>query len=76
MIGPTDSDPDGGLFPDQAPDATQDFARSEFQRRVDVPPLATLVGSATSVTIGRGSSRAHETAPAATIIVKEAVLNQ
>lgn len=60
VIGPTDSEPDGGLLPDHAPDATQDFARSAFQRRVDDPLLATVGGSATSVTIGRGSSSVHE----------------
>jgi hypothetical protein len=66
VIGPTDSEPDGGLLPDHAPDATQDFARSEFHRRVDDPLLATVGGSAMRVTIGRGSSSAHETAPVAT----------
>lgn len=65
VTGPTDSEPDGGLLPDQAPDATHDFARSEFHRSTDTPPLATVDGSATSATIGRGSSKTHATRPAA-----------
>lgn len=75
VIGPTDSDPDGGLLPDHAPDATQDFARSEFHRRVDEPLLATVGGSATRVTIGRGSSSTHEIEPAAATAAKS-VLNR
>jgi hypothetical protein len=70
VIGPTDSEPDGGLLPDHAPDATQDFARSEFHRRVDDPLLATVGGSATRVTIGRGSSSAHEIKLAAATTAK------
>lgn len=70
VTGPTDSEPDGGLLPDQAPDATQDFARAEFQRRMDDPLLATVGGSATSVTIGRGSSSRHEVKLAAATTAK------
>ncbi|MEW5879392.1 MAG: hypothetical protein AB1761_03000 [Pseudomonadota bacterium] len=73
VIGPTDSEPDGGLLPDHPPEATQDFARSEFHRRVDDPLLATVGGWATRVTIGRGSSSAHEIAPVATMTDKSAL---
>jgi hypothetical protein len=61
VIGPTDSAPDGGLLPDQAPDATHAFARSEFHRSVAEPLLVTVGGSATKVTIGRDCSSSHET---------------
>lgn len=67
-IGPTDPEPAEGLPPDQAPEATHDPALAEFHLRVDEPLPVTIGGSATRVTMGRASSRAHEAmAPMASV---------
>jgi hypothetical protein len=44
--------PDVGRLPDQPPDAVQLVALVEDQLRVEVPPLATVVGFAVIVTVG------------------------
>jgi hypothetical protein len=40
--------------PCQPPEAVQAVASCEFQLKVDMPPLATVVGDADSVTMGAG----------------------
>jgi hypothetical protein len=40
--------------PCQPPEAVQAVASCEFQLKVDMPPLATVVGEADSVTMGAG----------------------
>jgi hypothetical protein len=40
--------------PCQPPEAVQALASAEFQLKVDVPPLAIVVGDADSVTVGAG----------------------
>jgi hypothetical protein len=43
------------LVPLQPPDAVHDVALVELQVRVDVPPLAIVVGFAVSMTVGLGA---------------------
>lgn len=40
----------------QPPDAVQDVAFADVQVNVDMPPLATVVGEAASVTVGAGET--------------------
>ncbi len=47
-----DCDPLAGLMPDQAPEALQDRALAAFQRKVALPPLATVLGAAARDTVG------------------------
>ncbi len=49
---PVDCEPLTALLPDQAPEATQDVALVADQLRVEVPPLATVLGAAVRVTVG------------------------
>jgi hypothetical protein len=42
------------LAPDQAPDAVQDVALVADQVRVELPPLATVLGLAEKVMVGTG----------------------
>jgi hypothetical protein len=44
------------LVPDHAPDAVHEVAFVDDQVNVDVPPLATLLGLALSVTLGAGAT--------------------
>lgn len=48
---PVDCEPDVGLVPDQAPDASHAVALDDDHVSVDAAPLATVVGSARSVTV-------------------------
>jgi hypothetical protein len=41
-------------LPDQLPDAVQEVALVDDQVRVELPPLATVLGLALSVTVGAG----------------------
>lgn len=43
------------LVPDQAPVALQEVAFVDDQVKVDVPPLATVLGPALKVTVGAGA---------------------
>jgi hypothetical protein len=52
--GPVDWDPDNGFCPDHAPDAAHEVALADDQVNVAAPPLATLVGSALSDSVGAG----------------------
>ncbi len=47
-----DCDPLVAWVPDQPPEAVQEVALVELQVSVEVPPEATLVGLAVSVTVG------------------------
>ena len=40
--------------PCQPPEAVQELASCEFQLKVDMPPVAIVVGDADSVTMGAG----------------------
>jgi hypothetical protein len=51
---PVDHVPLVATVPLHAPEAVQAVAFSEFQLKVDVPPLAVVVGDADSVTAGEG----------------------
>lgn len=52
---PVELEPLVALVPDQAPEAVQEVALVEDQVKVEVPPLATLVGLALIVTVGAGA---------------------
>jgi hypothetical protein len=54
-MAPVDCEPLVATAPDQPPDAAQDVALVEDQVRVELPPLATLVGLALSETLGVGA---------------------
>ena len=49
---PVDCDPLVASVPVQAPEAVQEVALVELHVSVELPPLATLVGLAVSVTVG------------------------
>ncbi len=49
---PVDQVPLVATVPCQPPEAVQAVASAEFQLKVDVPPLAIVVGAAESVTVG------------------------
>jgi hypothetical protein len=49
---PVDQVPLVATAPCQPPEAVQALASAEFQLKVDVPPLAIVVGDADSVTVG------------------------
>jgi hypothetical protein len=49
-----DCEPLGAIVPLQPPDATQDVALVEDQVNIELPPLATVVGLAISMTVGAG----------------------
>lgn len=49
-----DWEPLTALVPDQAPEAVQDVAWVAAQVRVELPPLATVLGLALNVTVGDG----------------------
>ena len=50
VIAPVDHDPLVGTLPCQPPEAVQAVASADFQVTVELPPLPTVVGVATSVT--------------------------
>jgi hypothetical protein len=50
--GPVDHVPLVATAPFQPPEAVHAVTLSEFQLRVELPPLATVVGEAVSVTVG------------------------
>ncbi|GAB4466198.1 MAG: hypothetical protein OHK0044_05750 [Burkholderiaceae bacterium] len=54
VSGPVDWDPDSGFCPDHVPDAAHVVAFADDHVNVAAPPLATLVGSALSETVGAG----------------------
>ena len=49
-----DCDPLVASLPDQAPEAVQEVAWAADQLRVELPPLATVLGLAAKVTVGAG----------------------
>ena len=49
-----DCEPLAALLPDQAPDAVHEVALVADQVRVELPPLATVLGLAAKVTVGVG----------------------
>jgi hypothetical protein len=51
---PVDQVPLVATAPCQLPEAVQAVALAEFQLKVDMPPLAIVVGDADSVTVGAG----------------------
>jgi hypothetical protein len=51
---PVDCEPLAALVPDQAPEAVQEVALMADQVSVELPPLATVPGLATKVTVGAG----------------------
>lgn len=51
---PVDCVPLTGLLPDQAPEAVQEVALVDVHVRLEVPPFATVLGLAESVTTGAG----------------------
>ena len=53
---PLDSLPEGGLLPNQAPEATQELASVDDQASVDDLPVATKLGVADSDTVGTGNT--------------------
>ena len=54
VTGPVDCVPEVALFPDHAPEATQEVASVDDQVSVEEPPLATDTGFAASDTVGAG----------------------
>lgn len=54
MSAPVDCEPLAALLPDQAPDAVHEVALVADQVRVELPPLATVLGLAAKVTVGVG----------------------
>lgn len=50
-----DCDPLADLVPDQAPEAMQEVAFVAAHVRVELPPLATVLGLADKVTTGAGA---------------------
>lgn len=55
VSAPVDCEPPVvALAPDQAPDAVQDVALVADQLKVELPPLATVLGLAKKVTVGTG----------------------
>ena len=54
MSAPVDCEPLNALLPDQAPAALHEVALVDDQVRVEVLPLATVVGFALSATVGAG----------------------
>jgi hypothetical protein len=52
LRAPVDCEPLTALVPDQAPDAEQVVALVADQLNVELPPLATVLGLAASVTVG------------------------
>jgi len=55
VTAPVDHVPLVATAPLQPPEAVHAVALSEFQLRVELPPLATVVGEAVSVTVGAGA---------------------
>jgi hypothetical protein len=51
---PIDCDPLIALVPDQPPDAVQDVALLADQLKVELLPLATVLGLADKLTVGAG----------------------
>ena len=56
LSAPVESEPLMGSAPDQAPEAVQAVALVADQFKVELLPLATLVGLALSVTVGAGAA--------------------
>jgi hypothetical protein len=54
-MGPVVVEPRSPVLPDQAPEAVHDVALVEDQFKVDLPPLATVLGVADIVTVGAGA---------------------
>ncbi len=54
VSAPVDCEPVAALAPDQAPDAVQDVALVADQLKVELPPLATVLGLAEKVMVGTG----------------------
>ena len=50
LSAPVDCEPDSGSLPDQPPDALQEVALVADQLKVEVPPLATVLGLALILT--------------------------
>jgi len=51
---PVDCEPLTGMLPDQAPEAVHEVALVADQVKVELPPLATVLGLAEKVTVGAG----------------------
>ncbi len=51
---PVDAEPFVASLPDQAPEAVQEVAFVETQARVELAPLATVLGLAVKLTVGAG----------------------
>ena len=51
---PVDCEPLTGLLPDQAPEAVQEVALVDDQLKLELPPLATVLGLALRLTVAVG----------------------
>jgi hypothetical protein len=54
VSAPVDCDPLVAWLPDQAPEAVHEVALAADQVNVELPPLATVLGLAATVTVGAG----------------------
>jgi len=54
LSAPVDCEPLVAKVPDQPPEAAQEVAFVDVQLKVEVAPLATVLGLALSVTVGAG----------------------
>jgi hypothetical protein len=52
LSAPVDCEPLAALVPDQAPDAVHEVALVAVQLKVELPPLATVLGLARKLTTG------------------------
>jgi hypothetical protein len=52
VSAPVDSEPLTGMLPDQAPEAAQEVALVDVQVKVELLPLATVLGLALMLTVG------------------------
>jgi hypothetical protein len=81
VSAPVDQVPLVAIVPRQPPEAVQAVALAEFQLKVDMAPLAMVVGDADNVTVGAGEVTttsalrlAKVTVPVAMLLVKAALL--
>jgi hypothetical protein len=81
VSAPVDQVPLVAIVPRQPPEAVQAVALAEFQLKVDMAPLAMVVGDADNVTVGAGEVTATSalrlakvTVPVAMLLVKAALL--
>jgi len=52
VSAPVDCEPLTGMLPDQAPEAEQEVALVDVQVKVELPPLATVLGLAIRLIVG------------------------